>query len=139
MIGRTTERAAVGGRRWPLPPRSAASSERDAGMVLLETALSIPLLAFVAVGLAWALTVASASLSLGDAARSAARGIARGESVDDAVARATASVPGATAQLETSGDEAVVVITDVVRAPIPLLAGIPVTITQRVAIPKEWM
>ncbi|MEI6363635.1 MAG: TadE family type IV pilus minor pilin [Actinomycetes bacterium] len=108
-------------------------------MVLLETALSIPLLAFVAVGLAWALTVASASLSLGDAARSAARGIARGESVDDAVARATASVPGATAQLETSGDEAVVVITDVVRAPIPLLAGIPVTITQRVAIPKEWM
>jgi len=138
MFKRTTVRAAVGGRRWSLPPRSPVPTERDAGMVLLETALSIPLLAFVAVGLAWALTVASASLSLGDAARAAARDIARGQSAEDAVARATASVPGATAQLESNGDEAVVVLTDVVRAPIPLLAGIPVTITQRVAIPKEW-
>jgi hypothetical protein len=107
-------------------------------MVLLETALSIPLLAVVTVGLAWALTVASASMTLGDAARSAARDIARGESVADAVARATASVPGATATVDAGGDDAVVVLTNHVTAPVPLLSGLPVTITQRVAIPREW-
>jgi hypothetical protein len=31
-----------------------------------------------------------------------------------------------------------VVVTDGVGAPVPVLAGVPVTITQRVAIPREW-
>jgi Flp pilus assembly protein TadG len=107
-------------------------------MVLLETALAIPLLAMVAVCMAWGLSLAATSLSLGDAARAAARDIARGEPSDEAVARAISSIPGARAHVEVGGDAAAVVVTDEVRAPVPLLAGLPVTITQRVAIPREW-
>jgi len=137
MTRRTSVRAGGVGGRWRVGPLRA-TAHYDEGMVLLETALSIPLLLVVTVALAWALSVATASLSLGDAARAAARDIARGESVEDSIARVASTVPGAHASVEDDGDVAVVVVTEDVRAAIPLLSGIPVTITQRVAIPKEW-
>lgn len=107
-------------------------------MVIAETAIAIPVLAVVAVSLAWVVAVGATSLSLGDAARAAARDIARGVSVGEALAKAGETVPGAALSLDGGGEVAVVVATRDVRAPLPGLSGVPVTITQRVAIPKEW-
>lgn len=140
MNPRTVVREVVGGRVHALPPRHRPPClrGRDDGMVLLETALAVPLLVAVAALLAWALTLGATSLALGDAARAAARDIARGEPASDALARAAAAVPGARSELQSGADAAVVVMTTDVRAPVPLLSGMPVTVSQRVAIPKEW-
>ena len=135
MRGRTAVRArGVGGSTTALPPRGST----DAGMVVVEAALVIPLLAAVAVALAWLVGIGSVSLSLGDAARAAARDIARGEIADLAVARAMQSVPGATASVETHGDSVVVIVRDDVRPPVPFLSGIPIHLSQQVSIPREW-
>jgi len=135
MRGRTPVRAGVvGGQARALPPRTSS----DAGMVVVEAALVIPLLAAVAVALAWLVGIGSVSLSLGDAARAAARDIARGEVADVAVTRALETVPGATASVETRGDSVVVVVSDDVRPPVPLLSGLPIHLRQQVSIPREW-
>ena len=124
-------RTKVVGRRAAVPPP-------DRGAVLLEAALAIPLLMAVAVAIAWGLSLAATSASLGDAARTAARSIARGESGDDVLARARASVPGAEVAVNGTGEEVAVVISREVSPPVPILSGLSITITQRVAVPREW-
>ena len=107
-------------------------------MVVIEAALVIPALAAVAVALAWLVGIGSVSLSLGDAARAAARDIARGDVADVAVARAAQSVPGAVATVEARGDVVVVIVSDDVHPPVPLLSGLSIHLTQQVSIPREW-
>lgn len=111
-------------------------SER--GMVLLETAVAIPLLAAVAIALAWGMSLTATSMALGDAARQVARDVARGISVPAAVASAQDAAPGATLEVVDEGSSVVVVAGQAVSAPVPILSGISVTLTQRVAIPREW-
>ena len=123
---------AVGGDG--LPPRPSA----DDGFVLIETALAIPMLVAVAAAMVWALLVATTSLAVADAARAAARDLARGVPAAEALARAESSVAGASARVD-DGDAAVaVVVTKEVYAPVPILAGLSIGVTQRVAVPREW-
>jgi hypothetical protein len=106
--------------------------------VLFETALAIPLLLAVAVALSWGISLTATTLTLGDAARSAARDLARGASVEDALGRAQASAPDARVRFEDRDGSVTVVADQDVAAPVPILRGITVTLTQRVAIPREW-
>ena len=107
-------------------------------MVLLETALAIPLLAAVAIALAWGISLTATTMALGDAARQVARDVARGVTVPAAVAAAQAVAPGATIQVVGEGSSVVVLADKEVSAPVPILSGISVTLSQRVAIPREW-
>jgi hypothetical protein len=107
-------------------------------MVLLETALAIPLLVAVTCALCWGVLVGAATLTIGDAARSAARDLARGETVASVLARAQAAVPGAQIRIADEGELVAVVISEKVTAPVPILRGIAVTVTQHVAVPREW-
>jgi Flp pilus assembly protein TadG len=107
-------------------------------MVLLETALAIPLLLAIAVALSWGISLTATTMTLGDAARSAARDLARGTTVSEALSHAHASAPGAHLRIENSDDSVAVVADQDVSAPGPILRGISVTLTQRVVVPREW-
>ena len=63
---------------------SQASVHRDRGSITLEAALVLPVLLLVAMTLLWAMGVAFTALAMGDAVRTSARLIARGESADAA-------------------------------------------------------
>lgn len=105
---------------------------------MLETALAIPLLVAVAVALAWGLSLAATSAKLGDAARNAARSIARGEAGPEVLERTRAQVPGADVTVDASASGTEVVVSRGVGAPVPLLSGLTITITQRVVVTSEW-
>lgn len=107
-------------------------------MVLLETALAIPLLAAVAIALAWGISLTATTMALGDAARQVARDVARGVTIDAAVAAAHGVAPGAMIRVDGDSASVVVVVDKEVSAPVPILRGISVTLSQRVAIPREW-
>jgi Flp pilus assembly protein TadG len=107
-------------------------------MVLLEAALAIPALVSVAAALVWALGVAAVSLEIGDAARVAARELARGQNVDVALGEAHRAAPGADVRVEDAGDAVAVVVSRYVSAPLPILDGLGMTVTQRVSVPREW-
>ena len=127
----------VGRQHVDAPPRRCAGSDR--GSVLLETALAVPLLMAVAVALAWGLSLAGTSAALGDAARTAARALARGEAPDDVLAQARGDAPAAEVTVEHGDGIVTVVLRQEVSAPVPVLDGLSVTIEQRVAVPREWM
>lgn len=129
-------RRVVGRIGGSFPPRSAWRASE--GSVLLETALAIPLLMAVAVALVWGISLATTSLRLGDAARTAARELARGEPSAEVLGRAQDAVPAASVSVAGAGDSVAVVITQDVSAPVPILRGMSVTLSQRVAIPREW-
>lgn len=136
MVGRTV--APPPSRR---PRRARTGAPRvtgDAGMVLVEAAIAIPLLAAVAVCLAWGLSIASTSFALNDAARQAARDLARGVDAGPALDAAMAAVPGTDVSLEAGADPVVVVARRTVTLPVPILAGVTVDLVQRVAVPREW-
>ena len=107
-------------------------------MVLLEAVISIPLLAVIAVCLAWALSLAATSIALGDAAREAAREIARGVDPASASTAAAAHVAGSSVRVDDAGEFVEVVAARAVSIPVPVLSGITVDVTQRVAVPREW-
>jgi short subunit fatty acids transporter len=107
-------------------------------MVLLETALALPLLAAVAIALAWGISLTATTMALGDAARQVARDVARGVDAHVAVAAAQGVAPGATIRVDGDSASVVVVVDKEVSAPVPILSGISVTLSQRVAIPREW-
>lgn len=106
--------------------------------MLLETALAIPLLVAVTAAMCWGVTVAGATLKVGDAARSAARDLARGETLAAVVDRAHTAVPGAEIRIADEGDVVAVIVSEEVTAPVPILNGLSVTVSQRVAVPREW-
>lgn len=108
------------------------------GSVLLETALAIPLLLAVTVALAWGLSLTAATMALGDAARQVAREVARGVPVSEAVAGAQEGVPDATIEVSTADEQVLVVVAQSVSAPVPVLSGISVDLSQKVVVPAEW-
>ena len=107
-------------------------------MVLLETAVAIPALLVVAVALAWVLSLATTSIALADAARSAARDLARGIAVEEALQRAQALVPGSTLEVVPAGDAVTVVARRSMGAAVPILSGLQVPLEQSVTVPREW-
>ena len=141
LIWRRRPETGASGRRSPRRlgrPSDHGRWSGDAGAVLLEAAIAIPLLLAVTLCLAWAVALAGTSMALGDAVRQSARDVARGIAVSDALDSARAAAPDAELRIEQEGESMVVVAEQQVSAPGPILKGISVTVTQRVAMPVEW-
>ena len=85
-------------------PAAAATPDRNRGMVTAETALALPALALVVGLMIWALLAATAQLRCVDAARAAARSVARGDGLAESVAAGLRLAPeGAHIRVERSG------------------------------------
>jgi Flp pilus assembly protein TadG len=95
--------------------------EPCAGAVTAETAVALPALVVVIALSLWAVGAVSAQLRCVDAARLAARAVARGDDPGVAVSRAEAAAPpGATVRVAQSSG----LVTVQVRAQRPLLGGV---------------
>jgi hypothetical protein len=105
-------------------------------MVIVEAALAIPALLAVTMVLVWVVSLASTSLRLGDATRQAARDIARGVPVADAVGAARLRAPGAVVDAVDEG--ASVRVTARVEVSAPVWDGLSVTVRDEVVVPREW-
>lgn len=108
---------------------------RDRGMVVAETAVGM-----LALGVVLALVIASIALGVAhvrtlDAARSAARLAARGESVDVVTKSAHRSMPGSQVAIQSDGD----VVTIDVSAGFRVLPLLPeVTVAKRASVETEF-
>jgi Flp pilus assembly protein TadG len=107
------------------------SDER--GMVTAEMAVVLPTLAVVLVFALWSVAAVTQQLRCVDAARIAARELARGDSVDASVDAARAAAPtGARVLVSRSGDLVVVDVQAGVRLPGPWSGALPdVTLSGR--------
>lgn len=96
------------------------------GAVTAELALGIPLLLAVVVALVWLLAVGAGQVRVVDAAREAARSLARGDDPASAVARAE-EVAGdqATVTVVSTGPEVRVLVTRRLDGPGGLLDALP--------------
>lgn len=111
---------------------------RDRGSVLLETVLAIPLLLMVAAALGWAVSLGAATAAVGDVARNAARAIARGDPVEAAIAAVRAGDGALVINVTESQGSVVVAVEKAIAPPLPLLAGLAITVSQRVTVLREW-
>jgi Flp pilus assembly protein TadG len=94
-------------RAWRRPGRQLA-----AGSVTAETAVLLPTLVLVTGALAWLVGAGVAQVQCVDAARDAARALARGESTATASELATGAAPdGAAVEISRSGGMVEVVVT----------------------------
>ena len=111
----------------------------DQGMVTAELAVVLPSMAVVLVFALWSVAAVTAQLRCVDAAHTAARALARGESSDVSAAAARAAAPpGARVTLSRSGDLVVVDVRSVARLPGPwsgALAGL--SLSGRAVTPIE--
>lgn len=106
--------------------RSRTDGSTDAGMVSAETALALPAVVLVLVLCLGALHLGVDRVRCVDAARVAARELARGGPSDRAVGDAGRAAPdGARVDAGVSGRDAVVTVS--IPAPRPLAAMVPAT------------
>jgi hypothetical protein len=80
-----------------------ARTAPDAGMVTAEAALALPALAFVAVALAWLLTLGVTQVVLAQAVREGARAAARGDSPAEVRQTVRDLAPGAVVRIGRRG------------------------------------
>ena len=105
-------------------PRARRRGER--GAVTAETAMVLPLLVAVAAVLCWLLAVGAAQVRTVDAAREAARVVARGDDPARAVALARrVAPPGAQVSVVRSGEDVTARVTARVPGPGGALAVLP--------------
>jgi Flp pilus assembly protein TadG len=98
----------------------------DRGAVTAEAALVLPLIAVFAMAMAWLVALGISAVRVQDAAREAARVVARGESAPTGRSYARRVAPsGSTVSIRSEGGDVVVVVTAHVHAPGGLLAFIP--------------
>ena len=98
----------------------------EQGAVTAELATGLPLLLALTVGLAWLVGVGSAQVRAVDAAREAARAVARGDSEAEAVGLARAVAPsGARVSVVTEGGRVVVRVRASVHGPGGLFEALP--------------
>lgn len=98
----------------------------DDGMVTAEMALVLPALAVLLVFALWSVAAVTAQLRCVDAAHTAARALARGESSDMSVAAARTAAPaGARVTVSRSGDLVVVDVRATARLPGPWSGALP--------------
>ena len=116
--------------RAPWPP-----GER--GSVTLETAFAIAGLLAVLIGCLWCVGVGVQTLRAQDAARNAARSLARGESVEQARQIAYDTLPEASVTFATRGDLVTATVRQRVRAMLPILDSVGVTVERSVAVIRE--
>lgn len=106
----------------------APRSPRDRGSTTAETAVVLPALVVVLLLAVWVLACVAAQLRCVDAARVAARELARGESVGVATAAARPVAPGgAEVRIRRDGDRVEVLVSARVRPLGRLLALVPAT------------
>jgi len=113
------------------------SVHRDRGSVTLEAALVLPVLLLVAVTLMWAMGVAFTALAMGDAVRTSARLIARGESADAVMTQLQESLPDSEVVLEPRGVDIMIRAERFVSVPIPVFDEFGFTVTQSATAPLE--
>ncbi len=113
-----------GSRRRRLHRTPAARPER--GAVTAELAMVLPLLLAVVVAMTWVLSVGLAQVRTVDAAREAARALARGDDESRAVDLAARVAPAGSRVAVTRSDGTVVVtVTGTVTGPGGLLGSLP--------------
>lgn len=96
----------------------------EAGAVTAELALGLPLLLVVTWSMVWLLTVVVDQIRVVDAAREAARALARGDPQSEAVGVARRVAPaGARVRVSVSGERVVVHVSSRATAPAGGLAG----------------
>jgi TadE-like protein len=99
---------------------------REQGMVTAETAAVLPVLVVVLVAAVWVVAAASAQLRCTDAAREAARALARGDGVATSRSLAVAVAPGgATVGISVEGDLVRVRVSALAPLPAPLGGLVP--------------
>jgi Flp pilus assembly protein TadG len=127
------EAVLMSGRRAVFPCR-----RHDSGYVTAETAVVMPVFALLLGVALWAMAVAAAQVRCIDAARDAARALARGESVATASAAAREATPsGSTIAVRQSGDRVVVVVTASVGKGFGPLAAIATPTVSATAIAQS--
>lgn len=99
-------------------------SRGERGAVTAEAALAMPVLAAVTLALVWMLGLAVAQVRVTDAAREAARAVARGDPVEEATALARVAAPGAEVQIDAGGERVRVHVVRTVRPPGNLLGNL---------------
>lgn len=101
-------------------------SRNQTGAVTAEAAVVLPLLGLMAFGLTWVISLAVVEARAQDAAREAARVVARGESTAAGVAEAErVATAGAGVTVHRGSDEVVVEVTAPVRGPGGMLRVLP--------------
>ncbi len=91
-------------------PGARRDARPERGAVTAELALALPVLVAVTTGLVWLLAVGAAQVRVVDAARETARGVARGDSAAEAVARGEQVAPGGSTVTVTRRDGRVVAV-----------------------------
>jgi len=111
----------------------------DRGMVTAELAMALPALVVVTGLLMWAVAAVSTQVRCIDAARAAARSLARGDSEAVATASARILAPGqADVQVRRSGRTVLVKVTAAVRPPGGLAALTPaLAVSGDASVPVE--
>jgi hypothetical protein len=113
------------------PPR--ASSER--GMVTAETAVALTALVVILLAMLWVVTLVGYQARCLDAARDAARALARGESAASSKSEASRTAPrGARIHVDVVGDLAIATVDLRARPPWPVLSAIPAVPVQGKAV-----
>jgi Flp pilus assembly protein TadG len=115
-------------------------SPRDQrGTVTAEAALVLPVIAAFCLALVWMVSVAIAQIRVVDAARDAARSVARGDDSATAAAQARRGTPeGAHVVIERTADTATATVSVRVSAPNWLLVPLPaVTVESQAAVEVE--
>ena len=126
-------------RRRARARRSTGARRGDRGAVTAELALGLPVLLAVTVALSWLLAVGVAQVRVQDAAREAARAVARGDDTAAAVALGRRVAPeGARISVRTGGGRVTVVTAARLRGPGGLvrLPGVEVR-AEAVALAEE--
>ncbi len=119
--GVITAEYAVGAAR-----RFTRRSRHDRGTVTAESAVVLPLVAAFAIVLVWMVTIGLAKVQTVDAARDAARALARGDDQGAAFAAAQLSAPaGAQVSVTRSGSTVSVTVASDAVAPSWLLVALP--------------
>lgn len=81
--------------------RRGAGGRGEGGAVTAETALALPVLIAVTLAMVWLVSLGLAQMRVVDAAREAARAVARGESAAEAERLARVAAPGAQVSIRT--------------------------------------
>ena len=96
------------------------------GAATAELAMVLPLLVAITIGLVWLLAVGAAQVRAVDAAREAARAVARGDSVGEAVARGERVAPaGSRISVHDGGGQVTAVVVGRIDGPGGLFARFP--------------
>jgi Flp pilus assembly protein TadG len=120
----------VNGRERRPPSRRPARARESSGYVTAETALALPALVLVLALALWAVQVVSGQLRCVDAAREAARSLARGDSMGSARLTAERAAPtGAVVAMTFAPGAVTVTVSADIRGAVPRMPGFHVAAT----------